>query len=422
MKFFNSEAKYSAGVSLALVFFFTILIGVQSRKVSRMEKERERFHVEETAIRLKSSRAQTLQREERQSEESSDSSLRTLADELTSFFIAERDRETNAYLDTPNKNSQEDQEQALRRMLQFQKLAPNEMVEVFHSITQADGVADIERTELARVLFKLMAQDSPEIGLEILLETHSSWLPHSRQSLIIPLIEGLARRDTEQAIQWLQQNRDELKGFEHFAKREVINIVAENSASDAFEVAKRIKYGTPLSRVSVLGGQARTIQQQLDLLHAIEQSGYPKPSISKLRRNAVESFSRTVVQQGFEAAMALVEGAKLSEEEKDVVAASLYSPPGSGSVSGGFSYSAGSPVMPNKDTQKWLVWLSENPTKVSRKKVLDLVGKWQVYDPTAAAEWLSHRPEGYLNSLSAQEDTRPSIYGQNFNFFDRKMR
>lgn len=383
------------------ITLFALLLTSQSQKTSEIKELR-------TSLQIKHEKHKAEKRQHRQNRKTaqqtlspSSHKLTTLTEELVGYFISVRGYQP--YWDDPAPNAKQIREAALENMRQFQALSPEKMREAFATMIFDQDLGMNEQIYVARELFKLMADHSPELGLDIFLEHRSTWSDYTNRSMFLPLVRGLAKKNPTTAIQWLENNREAIKGIDRFARRDVVAEIGKNNPARALATSKELKVNSWNVAFS-LGSQARNAEQCIALLHAIKESEVNGLPSEKMRKTAIERMTRTVLQDGFAATQTLFENAQLTEEEKDIVISNLYVQP-----SGGLSQFTLDlpPAMPVKDTKKWLEWLGDNDTEKRKQTISGLISKWSEYSPHEVDEWISQQTEGPLKSTALKARAQP---------------
>ena len=228
----------------------------------------------------------------------------------------------------------------------------------------------------------MLAQQNPQAALAFFTESSDLLGDHpmSKHALTSALTQW-AKDQPLAALEWIQKNADKHPDLvTDDTRTAVIAGTAKNNITLALQLIGELKLSIEKSEVMNRIAQAATTpQQRTELLNALRRQAETtsdKAAGEKLLSKGLQSLFSQVAGTGYDATMAWLESAALSDTETATM------------VSAGLNH-----YQTKGETGKWLDWLSSQPAQ-SDDFTRNLVRQWTEKDYKAAGEWLSRAPAG----------------------------
>ena len=278
-----------------------------------------------------------------------------------------------------------DEAQQMRKMEIMDRIRSLDSAQLKILIAEVRAAKDIKdetRGELIRLSLGMLAKDSPQTALALLIEM-SDLFEGSRMDseLISYSLAQWAKDDPLAALEWVRNNSAKFPDLiTDEAKHGLISGTAIQDPKLAFKLIGELGLEDPSFVVTEIVGAATTPEQRTATLAALREhlaNLKDEKARKDLSRSAVYVFAHNSSKEGFEAGSQWITAAGFTPAELESFAGGL-----NGSIKNG-------------ENGLWIEWIGENlPPQKAAGKIEYMVRFWTQTDFQAAANWINSVPDG----------------------------
>jgi hypothetical protein len=270
-------------------------------------------------------------------------------------------------------------------------LNSGELKELIAELNGRQDLDDEMKKGMVSFSIIMLAQQNPEAALAFFTESSDLLGDHpmSKHALTAALSQW-AKDQPLAALEWIQKNAGKHPDLvNEQTKAAVIAGTADHNIALALQLIGELKLSIDKSEVmNHIAQTATTPERRAELLDALRKQAEnttDKVEGEKLLSKGLQSLFHQVAGTGYDATMAWLESAALTETETANIA------------SANLNYH-----QTKAETGKWLDWLSSQPMEreKSDNTTRNLVRNWTENDYKAAGEWLAQAPAGRLKETA----------------------
>jgi hypothetical protein len=245
----------------------------------------------------------------------------------------------------------------------------------------APGLNDEMRTGILGFAVMMLANDHPAAALALFTESSELMKDAgSSRHVISSALARWAQDDPMAALEWIRKNSKEHPDLvTDQTKRSVLAGAARQDPGLAFSLLGELDAKDRTMAVHGIAESATTSEQRKAVLMSLREhmKTLGPDAAASLSASTLNALGQGVSQEGHEAALAWLEGAGLSPEEKAAFAQGVQ------------------PWQAKGETGKWIEWMSkELPAEQTTQRVTLFMNQWARDDFKAAGQWLNNFQDG----------------------------
>jgi hypothetical protein len=248
-------------------------------------------------------------------------------------------------------------------------------------VRAAKDIKDETRGELIRLSLGMLAKDSPQTALALLIEM-SDLFEGSRMDseLISYSLAQWAKDDPLAALEWVRNNSAKFPDLTtEGAKHGLISGTAIQDPKLAFKLIGDLSLEDPSFVVTEIVGAATTPEQRTATLAALREhlaNLKDEKARKELSLSAVYEFAQNFGNEGFDSSSQWITSAGFTTAELEIFAECLT-------------------MNITEENGRWIEWIGENlPPRKAADKIESMVRGWTQTDFQAAANWINSVPDG----------------------------